>query len=303
VHDVAIAVKAGMAMGAYGSGGLWLWSFGDERPGSDQSKNSPASADALSRPRATGEALILSNHSKSIYSIAFSGDGKLAASCSNEEKFVLVWDTATGTVLRKLVINEARPIRSQKVAMSSNGDWILCAGARARSGKNAFLNLWGPSNQEFSTRFRGHNKVFGSLTMKTTSQDRPHGTILCGMEKDGYETYEWILSGSPDREIIVTPTAASDDDVAELKQTEQCSRELLFQQMSRSKLHVRNAALDRVARCKCMAAAMFDSEITCMSAWSETTSQPDGRASTSPKVAVGLFDGTVHFMKLHWNHV
>jgi WD40 repeat protein len=71
VNDVAIAVKAGMAMGAYGSSGLWLWSFGDEWPGSDQSKNSPASADALPQPRATGEALILSNHSQSIHSIAF----------------------------------------------------------------------------------------------------------------------------------------------------------------------------------------------------------------------------------------
>jgi hypothetical protein len=33
-----------------------------------------------------------------------------------------------------------------------------------------------------------------------------------------------------------------------------------------------------------------------MSAWSDTnTAQPDGRASTSPLVSVGLYDGTVHF--------
>jgi hypothetical protein len=47
VIDVAIAIEAGLVMGAYDNYGLWIWSFGEDRPGFVHSNNSPAVADEL----------------------------------------------------------------------------------------------------------------------------------------------------------------------------------------------------------------------------------------------------------------
>jgi hypothetical protein len=191
------------------------------------------------------------------------------------------------------------------VAVSSSGDWILCGGIIFWDSTNAYLYLWGPANQLFSVRFeRGNNRSLNCVTINT-SQDRLHRAVLVGSEDYGYEVYEWTLSlsGSSDPEITITPTAASEDVVSELEKAQQGSRELLPQGHNTSKLHIRYVALDGVVRCSCKAAAVFDSEIYCESNWSETTAQPGDRASTSPKVAVGLEDGTVHFMELCWNNI
>jgi phosphoserine aminotransferase len=115
---------------------------------------------------------------------------------------------------------------------------------------------------------------------------------------DGHETYEWALSDPSDPEIIITPSAKSEDFVSEFKQARKGSRELLLEKMNYMMLLVWNAALDGVTRCTCKAAASFDSQIMSKSAWSETTAQSVDRPCTSPKVAVGLSNGTVHFMEL-----
>jgi WD40 repeat protein len=306
VFGVVIAAKARKMMGAYWSGGLWIWSLADDRrPGVVQS-NSAATADALP-PRATDdEALSISNqHSDCVSSVAFSGDGQMAASCAYYDRFVLVWDTATGTVLRKLDIpNESGRTTPWRVAVSNSGYWILCVSIVEGDDNYAYLYLWGrPSNQAFSTRFKCRTEVRDCCaTIHASSHERPHGAILREDYFDGYKTYAWACSGSSDPEIIVTPTAPSEDVVSECKQARQGSRgQLLLDVMNATELHVRKAALDRVARCTCKAAAVFDCSITCKSAWSDetTTARPGDRASTSsPKVAVGLQDGTVHFMEL-----
>jgi hypothetical protein len=53
----------------------------------------------------------------------------------------------------------------------------------------------------------------------------------------------------------------------------------------------------------CKAAAVFDSTIANKSALSETTAQRGDPTSTSTKAAVGLVDGTVHFMQVRLNNV
>jgi WD40 repeat protein len=240
VWDVAIAVKAGKVMGAYGKGGSWIWSFGKEGPlGPDESK-SRAIADGMPSRATDDEARNnQSNHFHWIYSIAFSGDGKLAASGAYFDKFVLVWDTATGTVLRKLDINEAGQIRPVKVAVSSSGDWIMCASKMEGDNKTTFLNLWGPYNQEFSSRFmrRIEMSVCRFVTIKT-SQDGLRGNIRFEHKEDGNETYEWALAGSLDPELVISPTAASDDVVSELVQARQGSQKLLLEQMNRTELYM-----------------------------------------------------------------
>jgi WD40 repeat protein len=170
VYDVAIAVKAGMAMGAYGSAGLWIWSFGEE--------NYPAITEDAPLPRATDAWNNQSNHSGSVSSIAFSVDGKVAASRSYFDKFVLVWDTATGTVTRRLDIDEAGLIRPLRVAVSSSGDWILCASIMEGDHKTFYLNLWGPSNQEFSASFRDDKNMRLCRVTINPFQDRLHGAHL-----------------------------------------------------------------------------------------------------------------------------
>jgi hypothetical protein len=219
----------------------------------------------------------------------------VAVTCSYNDEFVLVWDTATGTVLRQLDMEEPGWIRPRRVAVSSCGDWFLCASTMEGDGKTFYLNLWGPSNQEFSASSRwGKNMIVCCVTINTSSQDLLSGAILCEYKEDKYGTYEWALLGSSDPEIIITPTAASEDVVSELIQASEGSQDLLLHGENDTQLHVRNAVLDGDVRCTCKASAVFDCEIAFKSAWSETTSaEPGDRASTSPKVAVGLKDGTV----------
>jgi hypothetical protein len=238
-------------------------------------------------------------------SIDFSRDGKVVASCAFMDNFVLVWGTATGAVLRKLDIveGEGHFVRGG-LAVSSNGDWILRVSAKDR---NAFVNLWGPSNQVFSARFTTKFRCIGvcTATIHSSPGQQLRGAILFDEQLGQMcEVHEWILSGSTDPAIIVTTTSPVSEEIATaLKQPEQGSRELLLDIPNYRELTVQNSALDGVARCTCKAAAVFDSNIWCISAWSETIAQPGDRASTSPKVAVGLVDGTVHFMELCCNNV
>jgi WD40 repeat protein len=311
--SVPIAVTAGKVMGAYDGSGMWIWSHGGGGPVADQS-NKWAISDALPPPRATLKALNnISIHSSCVSSIAFSGDGKVAASCAYNDSFVLVWDTATGNILRELHIDE--PVATHPylgglstspytVGLSSSGDWIMCASIGNGRDKTTYVNLWGgPRNQEtaaiFSTTMRPRH-----VTINSSTQDRLHGAFGGKRDVSPYETHKWVLlKWSPD--ITVSPTAATSEDVeAELQQAIQGSRELLLEGKYTNKLHARNATPDRVTRCSCKAAAIFDCDIMCQSSWSETTSTQSGdRASTSPIVAVGLRDGTVHFMHVRWNNV
>jgi hypothetical protein len=142
---------------------------------------------------------------------SISKDRTLATSCSYRNKFVLVWDTATGTVLRQLDIEDPARILPRAVAISSSGDRILCAGrvGDINSGV-AFVNLWGPSKQVFLAHFKRQINKSGTWTATILSAGRLHGAILAWAKRDEpCETYEWALSGS-DPKIVITPTAESE---------------------------------------------------------------------------------------------
>jgi hypothetical protein len=117
--------------------------------------------------------------------------------------------------------------------------------------------------------------------------------------------YEWALSRSSYAKIsvIATTTATDNNIVSEMKQARQGSRALRLQEDFWQKtLLVRNDGLSEAGCCTCNAAAVFHSIINCKSAWSETLAPPKDRAIASPKVAVGLYDGTPHFMELCCNN-
>jgi hypothetical protein len=54
-----------------------------------------------------------------------------------------------------------------------------------------------------------------------TSRGRSRGTVICGSEADGYEPFEWVLLGSSDPEIKISPTTATEDVVSACKQADQ----------------------------------------------------------------------------------
>jgi WD40 repeat protein len=123
VGNMAIAVKDVMVIGTYGRGGMWIWSFREDEPGFVQSNKSPETADGLRLAKWLPNQ---QRQSSWVSSIAFTVNGKEAASRSLWDKFVLVWDTATGTFLRQLDINKAADrVMAWAVAISSSVDWIL----------------------------------------------------------------------------------------------------------------------------------------------------------------------------------
>jgi hypothetical protein len=113
------------------------------------------------------------------------------------------------------------------------------------------------------------------------------------------ETYAWKLSG-PESEIILRATTTFEDVACEWNQARHGSQELLLQITEFGKtLIVRKYAVNGVVHCTYKAAAVFDSFIVSLSAWSETPGQSVAPVFSSPTVAVGLLDGTVHFMEVH----
>jgi hypothetical protein len=102
----------------------------------------------------------------------------VAASCSQQDKCVLVWDTATETVSRKLDITKSEDGRMspQKVAVSRSGDWIVCAIELENSAY--LISLWGPSIQEFTAHIQFDRFIrlgVPGVTINTSSQGRLRG--------------------------------------------------------------------------------------------------------------------------------
>jgi hypothetical protein len=99
-------------------------------------------------------------------------------------------------------------------------------------------------------------------------------------------------------EIIVAATTTSQDVKSKWNQARQGSRKLLLQVHDYKELLFRKAGVNWVLRCTRNAAVVFDIPIILQCAWSEMPGQSTGPACKSPKVAVGLRYGTVHFMDL-----
>jgi hypothetical protein len=136
---------------------------------------------------------------------------------------------------------------------------------------------------------------FGSSIIP--QEHRLHGANMVEIDHVG-ETYARAPAGS-DFEIVVTTSSTSEDVKSKWEQTRTGSRELRCQGNLERELLVWKAALKGVGRCTCKAAAVLVITIRSHSAWSETPGQATIPAYTSPKVAVGLYDRTVHFIELN----
>jgi RNA polymerase sigma factor (sigma-70 family) len=84
-------------------------------------------------------------HDSPVASLAYSPDGKLLAAASWRDKDVRLWDSATGTEIRRLV----HPDGASVVAFSPNGKWLASAGFSATI-------VWEAATGREVARLKGH---------------------------------------------------------------------------------------------------------------------------------------------------
>ncbi|MCI0456099.1 MAG: hypothetical protein L0Z62_03855 [Gemmataceae bacterium] len=88
----------------------------------------PAQAQLIKQPVKNAERLVL-RHTRLIYSLAFSPDGRVLASACAEENAIALWDAATGKELRRL---QAPQFPVTSVAFAPDGKTLASASCNVR---------------------------------------------------------------------------------------------------------------------------------------------------------------------------
>lgn len=158
---------------------------------------------------ATGkERLTFSNHTGYVQSVAFTPDGQLAVSASNDQT-VLVWDTATGNVRTTFkghgsAVYGASLVADGKLVLSYEHNtvvklWELATGKEVTTFKGYSILGVAPHGKAFALRAPDNSvKVFEGETGKEKSTLRHEGFIGC-------------LAFSPDGHTVATGSMISAD--------------------------------------------------------------------------------------------
>ncbi|KAM0168541.1 hypothetical protein ACHAPF_010881 [Botrytis cinerea] len=155
----------------------------------------------------------LEGHSRSVFSVAFSPDGKIVASGSSDNT-IRLWDTATGESLQTL---EGHSDWVRSVAFSSNGKTL------ASGSDDNTIRLWDTATGESLQTLEGHSGYFFSVAFS------PDGKIVASGSSDNtirlwdtatgeslqtlevHSSYVYSVAFSPDGKIVAS--GSSDDTI------------------------------------------------------------------------------------------
>ena len=112
----------------------------------------------------------LRGHVNGIFSVKFSGDGKVLATAGSQEGEIILWDFATG---RKLQTLQPKTDRIWEVAFSPDFKALVSGG------EDGMIRLWDVATGKEFRKFRGHAKEVMSVAF------RKGGKLLVSASTDG----------------------------------------------------------------------------------------------------------------------
>ncbi len=191
VMAVAIAPGGKQILSGGNDNTARVWDY----PSSDVGAKEKRVENAKAKPSPPGLARTLSGHTGAIYSVAWSPDGKLAATGA-ADKTARIWDPVKGTQVRSLA---AHATTVYAVAFSPKGDIL------ATAGDDKLIKYWSVADGKELRKSEGHGAPVYSVSFHpdggTVASGSADKTIRIWNVADGKERHK--LDGHPDDIYVV----------------------------------------------------------------------------------------------------
>jgi WD40 repeat protein len=246
--------------------------------------------DSATQPRAVNPRRA---HKWGVSRIGISSNGLWAVSCTTFANSFLVWDTATGQACHQIDRAGRTPHSPETLAVSDDGQWVLCVGVVAESEPRELLvYVCRDAKTSYSTTFQPRTEECWEEWFATIETDPEHcAVVITDMDSGSKETHEWAISSAGLTKVkvgVMSESLANSADRQEIVCLHKANR-----------LDAYRGFRDVETQCTCKATALFDAEVATTSIWSGQSLQQSRVGPAETIVAVGLEDGTVHFAELH----